>query len=392
MSSIEQKKNLFSAFNWHFSLAIRFGPILLFISCACGHMGCAAEVRLSKNGCAQKCCNNNNNESIHSLRNSMAATQCQHTPPLHICITKWPNAFGRPHLASGANRLQWRSTPFEMSSPASVMVIYFILFMEATGIINLFFAPLFSLPLHLSRFFLPCRVEQCPIPNTSKILTSHFQMRFTFRSPLQRCAHFYFFHYFYCISSSLMCPVVSYFVGFYFPFFLCVFFGLSGVRRQRLLSFGNVRRSFVFRDQIQRNEKQKKKNASKSSSDRVSERETDDRKYAQQIYYLKFPAQRDQYSPQVIQTKNPEEITKCSRIWIYFVFSREISSIWVERRWTALCAVCVCAVFVFWRRAHLCLDVRLKLSSAHSQTNETRRKSDEWRRIESNASAVKSIR
>lgn len=259
MSSIEQKKNLFSAFNWHFSLGIRFGPILLFFSCACGHMGCAAEVRLSKNGCAQKCCNNNNNESIHSLRNSMAATQCQHTPPLHICITKWPNAFGRPHLASGANRLQWRSTPFEMSSPASVMVIYFILFMEATGIINLFFAPLFSLPLHLSRFFLPCRVEQCPIPNTSKILTSHFQMRFTFRSPLQRCAHFYFFHYFYCISSSLMCPVVSYFVGFYFPFFLCVFFGLSGVRRQRLLSFGNVRRSFVFRDQIQRNEKQKKK-------------------------------------------------------------------------------------------------------------------------------------
>lgn len=147
---------------------------------------------------------------------------------------------------------------------------------------------------------------------------------------------------------------------------------------------------FSWSDSAKR--KTKKKNASKSSSDRVSERETDDRKYAQQIYYLKFPAQRDQYSPQVIQTKNPEEITKCSRIWIYFVFSREISSIWVERRWTALCAVCVCAVFVFWRRAHLCLDVRLKLSSAHSQTNETRRKSDEWRRIESNASAVKSIR
>lgn len=341
MSSIEQKKNLFSAFNWHFSLGIRFGPILLFFSCACGHMGCAAEVRLSKNGCAQKCCNNNNNESIHSLRNSMAATQCQHTPPLHICITKWPNAFGRPHLASGANRLQWRSTPFEMSSPASVMVIYFILFMEATGIINLFFAPLFSLPLHLSRFFLPCRVEQCPIPNTSKILTSHFQMRFTFRSPLQRCAHFYFFHYFYCISSSLMCPVVSYFVGFYFPFFLCVFFGLSGVRRQRLLSFGNVRRSFVFRDQIQRNEKQKKKCI--EIIKRQSEREGDGRQkicptnLLLEVSCATWPIFATSYTNQ----KSRRNYKMFSYLNLLRFFSRDF----INLSWTALdravCCVCV---------------------------------------------------
>lgn len=145
------------------------------------------------------------------------------------------------------------------------------------------------------------------VHHSKHLKNSHFTFsnafHFPFSSSELRIFFLLFFHYFYCISSSLMYPVVSYFVAFYFPFYLCVrFFPLLfrafwRATSKIIIIWQCSRIVRFFRDQIQRNER--RRNGQKICSTNLW----------LEVSCTTWPI----YLPQVLQNQNPKEITKCSR-------------------------------------------------------------------------------